>query len=102
MLSERSRSQWDTFVRARASDTAPVLERDELHRFLVGVHLRGEELTAHELKELLDGTDLGDEDRLALTSFVSSALGLLTSYDAILEEDQRAYEDDPADDGFEL
>lgn len=102
MLSERSRSQWETFVRARRTGTATVLERDELHRFLVGVHVRGEELTAHELKELLDGTDLDDDDRVALTTFVSSGLGLLVSYDAIVEEDQRAYEDDFADDGFEM
>lgn len=100
MLSERSRSHWETFVRARGSGSAPVLERDELYRFLVGVHLRGEEVTAHELKELLDSADLGDDDRLALTAFVSSALELLASYDAILDEDRRAREGVAGDDGF--
>lgn len=88
MISERSRTEWEGFARARASAAAPFLDSDRLFRFLVGLHLRGEELTAHELKELLDGTGLGEGERRDLTAFVEAALGMLAAYDAVLGEDR--------------
>ena len=101
MLSERSKVQWDAYVAARSAQTTPFGHRDELHRFLVGVHLRGEPLTAQELRALLDRVTGDDAERDALAAFVEQSLALLRFYDQLVEGEDDNYSD-RAEGGFEL
>jgi hypothetical protein len=101
MLSDRARHQWTAFATARKADTAPFGRRDELNRFLVGVHLRGEQLTAAELSDLLDEAGVEGQDREELVSLVETGLGLLAFYERQLEVEERGYED-PEGAGFRI
>lgn len=82
---------WDAYVAARSAQTTPFGDRDELHRFIVGVHLSGEPLTAQDLRELLDRVAGDDAERDALATFIEQSLALLTFYD------QRPGDDDDYD-----
>lgn len=93
MLSERARLQWDTYVAARKSHATPFGDRDELHRFLIGVHLRGEQLTARELRDLLDIATDEAAERDALLTFVEDGLALLVSYERLTAAEDEAYVD---------
>ena len=84
MLSERSKAEWDAYVAARSAQTTPFGHRDELHRFLAGIHLRGESLTAGELGQLLDQVTDDDAERDSLTDFVEQGLALLQYYDHLV------------------
>lgn len=88
MLSERSRLQWDTYVAARKAQAAPCGDRDELHRFMIGVHLRGEQLTAPELGDLLDAAGADAAERDAVSTFVENGMALLQSYDRLVDADE--------------
>ncbi|MDQ3680681.1 MAG: hypothetical protein M3378_09115 [Actinomycetota bacterium] len=92
-LSEQSMAEWAAFARVAGSDVSRPLDLELLNHFLIGVHLRGEEISAHELKMLVDRLEVSPELALELVSFVAPALGLLEAYD-------RARSDDD-DDGFE-
>lgn len=93
MLSERLRRQWDAYLTARAAGPTAFAARDELHRFLAGVHRRGEDLTAAELGELLDAAGAGAADRDALARAVESGLALLTAYDRGADAEEPAHAD---------
>lgn len=93
MLSERARQQWAAFALARTADTAPFGDRDELHRFLIGIHMRGEPLAAAELSALLDDVDLSAGERQELVSFVEWGLALLAAYDRVVEAEDEAYQE---------
>lgn len=93
MLSERSRQQWTTYAQARAAEGSPFGDRDELHRFLIGVHLRGEALAAGELKGLLDEAGAEGQDREDLVALVESGLALLEFYERLVEAEDANYED---------
>lgn len=101
MLSERSRVQWDAYAAARTAQATPFGHRDELHRFLVGVHLRGETPTAQELRELLGKVTADDAERDGLTDFVEQSLALLQFYDRLVDGEDEHYTD-RVEGGFEL
>ena len=94
-LSERSLSEWSAFAQSAGADASNPFDRDLLNRFLIGVHNRGEELSAHELKTLVDELDMAPELARELISFVGPALALLHAYD-------RATGFDDDDDDFEI
>ncbi|MGH9282703.1 MAG: hypothetical protein ACRD0S_07170 [Acidimicrobiales bacterium] len=93
MLSERARHQWSAYVSARTADLSPFGNRDELHRFLAGIHLRGEVLAAAELKTLLDEAGVEGQEREDLVGLVEAGLALLQAYDRIVDAEDQAYED---------
>ncbi|MGI8685059.1 MAG: hypothetical protein ACR2MO_08245 [Acidimicrobiales bacterium] len=93
MLSDRSRLQWDTFLAARRAHATPFGDRDELHRFIIGVHLRGEQVTAPDMGELLDKAGAGVSERETVGSFVENGLALLASYERIVAFEDGAYAD---------
>lgn len=93
LLSERARLQWDAYVAAKQAQTTPFGDRDELHRFLIGIHLRGEQLTTGELGELLDQATGEATERVALETLVDDGLALLTSYERIMAAEDAAYDD---------
>ena len=99
MLSERARHQWTAFAMARLAATAAFGDRDELHRFLVGLHLRGELLSAAELAGLLDEAGLTGADRDDLVTLIESGLALLTSYDRMRGAEERAYAEEEEEHG---
>ncbi len=80
-LSERSLSEWSAFAQSAGADASKPLDRDLLNRFLIVVHNRGEELSAHELKTLVDELDVGPDLARELISFIGPALALLEAYD---------------------
>lgn len=84
MLSERSRRQWAAYLAAREAQATPFGDRDELHRFLVGVHRRGEELTAPELRDLLEQSGADPAERDTLAAVVEDGLSLLASYERLV------------------
>ncbi|MDQ3569287.1 MAG: hypothetical protein M3396_01435 [Actinomycetota bacterium] len=86
-LSEQSMAQWAAFAQAVGSDVSRPLDRELLNDFLIGVHRRGEELSAHELKTLVDQLEVSPELALELVSFVAPALGLLEDYDRARDDD---------------
>ena len=94
MLSERSRLQWDTYLAARRAQTTPFGDRDELHRFVIGVHLRGEQMTAPEPGELLDEGGAGAAERDSMGSVVEIGLALPSSYARIVAFADGAHADD--------
>lgn len=93
MLSERSRLQWDTYLAARQAQSTPFGHRDELHRFLIGVHLRGEQVAVTELRDLPDKAGADGPDRDALHAFVEDGLALLASYERLIAAEDEAYAD---------
>ena len=101
MISERSRAQWVSYVAARLAESTPFGDRDELHRFLVGIHLRGEQLTAPELRELLDLVSADAVERDTLTEFIEGGLALLQSYDRLVDGEDSAYSNQ-VDGGFHI
>lgn len=101
MLSERARLQWDTYVAAKQAQTTPFGDRDELHRFLIGVYLRGEQFTAPEMKDLLDKATADVAERDALGTFVEDGLALLASYERLTAAEDEAYFDG-AQGGFQV
>lgn len=93
MLSERARLQWDTYVAARKAHATPFGDRDELHRFVIGITLRGELLTTSELGDLLDKATTDPAERDALAAFIEDGLALLASYERLVEAEEAAYSD---------
>jgi hypothetical protein len=93
-LSEQSLAEWEAFARSAGGDVPGPLGPELLYQFLIGVHRRGEELSAHELKTLVDQLEMGPELARELMDFVGPAMELLEAYDrslAAAEDD----EDDP-------
>ena len=86
-LSERSLADWVALAETVAAE-GPLPGDGELllHQFVIGVHARGEELTAHELKTLVDGLDTHPDRARDLMSFVPPALALLEAYDRVQGE----------------
>ncbi len=101
MLSERARHQWTAYAEARAAAAAPFGDRDELHRFLVGIHLRGELLPAPELRALLDEAGLEGSERDEAVTLIDFGLALLAFYDRLVENEDGAYVD-AEDHGFRI
>lgn len=88
MVSGRSRRDWQAFVAAAGEQP---LDRELLHRFLIGVHRRGEALYAHDFKTLLEEASLPSDTQEELISFVEPALALLRAYDRVLIEDEDVF-----------
>ncbi len=86
-LSERSLAAWEAFAQSVGEDGGRPLDRDLLIRFLIGVHQRGEELTAHDLKLLADQLEVEPELARQVVAFIEPALALLQAYDRIGEDD---------------
>lgn len=101
MLSDRARHQWRAYTEARAAAAAPFGDRDELHRFLVGMHLRGELLPAAELRGLLDEAGIDGRERDEIVTLIESGLALLDLYDRLVENEDGAYQD-AEDHGFRI
>ncbi len=80
-LSEQSQEQWGAFARSVSSDVSHPLDRELLDQFLIGLHQRGEELSAHDLKTLVDQLDVDAELAREVVAFVEPALALLEAYD---------------------
>lgn len=95
-LSEESQEQWRAFAVSVEAGTSEVVEREMLNQFLIGVHERGEELSAHDLKTLVDELDPPPELTRELISFIAPALGLLETYDRSVRS--RESHDGEADD----
>ncbi len=95
-LSERSQEQWGAFARSLSSDVSRPLDRELLDQFLIGVHRRGEELSAHELKTLVEQLEVGPELARELMAFIEPAMGLLEAYDR--SGDGHGDDDDDDDD----
>lgn len=79
------------------SDVSHPLVRELLNQFLIGVHRRGEELSAHDLKTLVDQLDVEPELATELVSFIEPALGLLDDYDRYCRVDPDAHTDTDTD-----
>lgn len=95
MLSDEARAHWQAFAELMTAEGGHVLHRDQLNAFLISIHLWGEELSAHELKELLEALPLEADQRRELGSFVEGGLALLVAYD-------RATQLDDGPDDFEV
>jgi hypothetical protein len=80
-LSEESQALWDAMARGMADGVSHPLDRELLNQFVIGVHRRGEELSAHELKTLAEQLDAEPELVAEVVAFVEPALGLLEAYD---------------------
>ncbi len=80
-LSEQSQRQWEALARSVGSEASLPLDRELLDQFLIGVHQRGEELSAHELKTLVEQLEVDPELARELIGFVEPAMGLLQAYD---------------------
>lgn len=80
-LSEQSQEQWGAFALSVGSGVSRPLDRELLDQFLIGVHQRGEELSAHELKTLVEQLEVDPELARELVAFVEPAMGLLETYD---------------------
>lgn len=102
MVSDRARQQWGAFVKVRGADTALFRERDELHRFLVGLQLRGEPLSAADLGALLDEADVDGDAREQLVERIEWGLALLHAYGNQVRLDEDAYDEVDRCDGFEI
>ncbi len=97
-LSEQSLAEWETFAQSAGGDVPGPLGPELLYQFLIGVHRRGEELSAHELKTLVDQMEMGPELARELLDFVGPAMELLGAYDRSLsaaDHDDDEDEDDP-------
>ncbi|MDP9074608.1 MAG: hypothetical protein M3N98_10625 [Actinomycetota bacterium] len=91
MLSEHARQDWQAYADAIGNAGA---EPDRLNRFLIGVHRRGEEFDAHELKSLLEATSLTTAAQAELISFISPALALLASYEQVLRVEEEWFDEE--------
>ncbi|MEO6121675.1 MAG: hypothetical protein ABIW46_09530 [Acidimicrobiales bacterium] len=96
MLSERSRAEWQALV-GGPSGAAALLDRHVMAAFLVGVHVRGEEVAAHELADLVDRSALPTDEREGLIGYVESAFHLLEAYDRSVQRDEDFYDQDQSD-----
>jgi len=64
-----------------SGDVSHPLDRELLDQFLIGVHRRREELSAHELKTLVEQLEVSPEMARELMAFVEPAMALLEAYD---------------------
>lgn len=97
MLSDESRQVWQRLTAEEGGGGA--FDRLALAPFIVGLHRRGEEWTAHDLGLLLDQLDLAVADKDGLVAYVEAALALLAAYDVALQGDDEADDDEEDDDG---
>ena len=82
-LSQESLQEWEAVAASLGTDASRPLDRELLNRFLIGVHSRGEELSAHDLALLLDELDVQPERARELVSLIEAGLGLLEDYDRL-------------------
>jgi hypothetical protein len=80
MSSQWARLEWDAYVQTRGHDNGPFRANDELNRFLVGVKIRGELLSAAELAALLDEAGVQGAERDDLVARIEWGLSLLDAY----------------------
>lgn len=66
---------------------------------LVGIHVRGEEMTAGELAAILDEVALPEAARDEAVAYIESAVHLLDTYDASVRREEASYDDDEDPDG---
>ena len=102
MLSDRARLQWDSYVQARGDDKGPFRARDELNRFLVGVRMRGEPVSAADLAALMDEAGVQGAERDELVTRVEWGLSLLDAHAHQLDLEDSAYTEVHQYGGFEI
>jgi len=77
-----------------------VADRQALTPFIIGLHGRGEDWTAHDLGLLLNELELPVADKDDLVAYVNDAMLLLDAYDRVRAPDDGDDDDDgptPAD-----
>lgn len=68
-------------------------DRQALTPFIIGLHGRGEDWTAHDLGLLLNELELPVADKDDLVAYVNDAMLLLDAYDRVLRPDEVADDD---------
>lgn len=63
-------------------------DRQALTSFIIGLHRRGEDWTAHDLGLLLDELGMPVADKDDVVAYVNDALVLLDAYDRILNAEE--------------
>lgn len=74
-------------------------DRQALTPFIIGLHGRGEDWTAHDLGLLLNELELPVADKDDLVAYVNDAMLLLDAYDRVRWTDAGAAVEDDDDDG---
>ncbi len=92
-LSEQSLAEWEALAQGAGGDVPGPMGPELLYQFLIGVHRRGEELSAHELKTLVDQVEMGPELARELMDFMGPAMELLEAYDRSLSATDDEEED---------
>lgn len=67
-------------------------DRQALTSFIIGLHRRGEDWTAHDLGLLLDELAMPVADKDDVVAYVNDALGLLDAYDRVVNVDEHGEE----------
>jgi len=80
-LSEESQALWEALAGGVADGVSHPLDRELFNQFLIGVHQRDEELTAHDLRTLVEELCVAPELAREMVAFTEPALGLLEAYD---------------------
>lgn len=99
VLSKWASQDWGAFTAVLAGGDRAAAQA-ALQSFLLGVAYRGEELSAHELSELLDRAELTGEARADLAEAVEFALGLLVAYGKLFGDEEDGGEGE-GEEGFE-
>lgn len=63
-------------------------DRQTLTPFIIGLHRRGEDWTAHDLGLLLDELGMPVADKDDVVAYVNDALVLLDAYDRAVDDDE--------------
>lgn len=92
VISTWAQQDWAGFAAALA-DGNKAEHQAALQRFLIGVTYRAEELQAHEMAELLEGTALSGDARNELRDGIEFSLGLLAAYHRLVVDDDDEDED---------
>ncbi len=98
-LSEFSLREWSALAQSLGGAEPASLAQERLNQFLIGIHSRGEELHAHELKSLLDKSDVHPDVAQELVSFIAPALALLADYDLALAAEEEGEGGEDGEDG---
>ena len=96
VISTWAQQDWAAFA-ATLDEGNKAESQAALQRFLLGLAYRAEELQAHEMGELLEGTALSHEARTELLDDIEFSLGLLAAYGRLVGDDDEYSE--AVDDG---
>lgn len=102
MSSEWARLEWDAYVQTRGHDDGPFRADDELNRFLVGIKIRGELVSAAEMAALMDQAGVRGAERDDLVTRIEWGLSLLDAYTGQVDMADAAYAEVQECGGFEI